>query len=69
MTSKWTGLIQIIPVAAGVFACGYHVSRIDTLFIRADAQEIEQKEMRDVCVDIHKKVTKIETILEERGHS
>ena len=56
-------------MAAGVFACGYHVSRIDTLFSRADAQEIEQKEMRDVCVDIHKKVTKIETILEERGHS
>ena len=56
-------------MAAGVFTCGYHVSRIDILFSRADAQEIEQKEMRDVCVDIHKKVTKIETILEERGHS
>lgn len=68
MSAQWSLALQMLPVAGAIFAGGYQVSRIDFLFTRADAQEIEQKEVREVCLDIHKKVTKIETILEERGH-
>ena len=68
MASQWSLAIQMLPAAGAIFAGGYQVSRIDTLFTRADAQEIEQREVREVCLDIHKKVTKIETILEERAH-
>ena len=68
MSAQWSLALQMIPVAGAIFAGGYQVSRIDTLFTRADAQAIEQREVREVCLDIHKKVTKIETILEERGH-
>lgn len=68
MSSQMPVIIQFIPIAGAIFAGGYQVSRIDSLFVRADAQELEQREVREVCLDIHKKVTKIETILEERGH-
>lgn len=68
MPSQFSLAVQMLPVAGAIFAGGYQVSRIDTLFTRADAQEIEQREVREVCLDIHKKVTKIETILEERAH-
>lgn len=68
MSAQRSLALQMLPVAGAIFAGGYQVSRIDSLFTRADAQEIEQKEVREVCLDIHKKVTKIETILEERGH-
>ena len=68
MSSQMSMVLQLIPIAGAVFAGGYQVSRVDTLFTRADAQEIEQREVREVCLDIFKKVTKIETILEERAH-
>ena len=68
MSPQFSLAVQMLPVAGAIFAGGYQVSRIDTLFTRADAQEIEQREVREVCLDIHKKVTKIETILEERSH-
>ncbi len=68
MSSQWSLAVQMLPVAGAIFAGGFQVSRIDTLFTRADAQEIEQREVREVCLDIHKKVSKIETILEERSH-
>jgi hypothetical protein len=68
MSSQLSLALQMLPLAGAVFAGGYQVSRIDSLFVRADAQEIEQKDVREVCLDIHKKVTKIETILEERAH-
>jgi hypothetical protein len=68
MSSQWSLAMQMLPVAGAIFAGGFQVSRIDTLFTRADAQEIEQREVREVCLDIHKKVSKIETILEERSH-
>lgn len=68
MSSQMMFALQFLPLAGAIFTGGYQVSRIDSLFTRADAQEIEQREVREVCLDIHKKVTKIETIIEERGH-
>ena len=63
---KIMNIVSIMPLAGVIFTGGYQVSRIDSLFTRADAQGVEQKELREVCLDIHKKVTKIETIIEER---
>lgn len=59
-------LLNVLPALGLVFAAGTQVSRIDELFTRAHAQERESEHLRDVTLEIHKKVTRIETILDER---
>lgn len=55
-----------LPILGVVFAAGRQVNRIDELFAKASAQELEQKHTGEVIVEIHKKVTRIETIVDER---
>lgn len=55
-----------IPILGVVFTAGRQVNRIDELFMKASAQELEQKHTGEVIVEIHKKVTRIETIVDER---
>lgn len=59
-------LAGVVPVLGIVFAAGAQVNRIDDLFVRAAAQEAEQRHTGDVILEIHKKVTRIETIVDER---
>ena len=64
--SSFQILASAMPVLGLVFAAGTQVNRIDDLFVKAAAQEAEQKHTGDVILEIHKKVTRIETIVDER---
>tara|TARA_R110002073_G_scaffold302919_3_gene470711 strand:+ start:461 stop:670 length:210 start_codon:yes stop_codon:yes gene_type:complete len=59
-------LTTALPIMGLVFTAGMQVNRIDELFTRAHAQEAEQKHTGEVVLDIHQKVTRIETIVDER---
>lgn len=59
-------MLSMVPVFGFIFAAGMQVNRIDELFDKAHAQERETQRTSDVVVEIHKKVTRIETILDER---
>jgi NhaP-type Na+/H+ and K+/H+ antiporter len=59
-------LASAVPLLGLVFAAGTQVNRIDELFIKASAQEADQKHAGEVMLEIHKKVTRIETIVDER---
>ena len=59
-------LLSVIPALGLVFAAGTQVNRIDELFGKAYALERENEHVRDVTLEIHQKVTRIETILDER---
>ena len=64
--SSFQLLASAMPVLGLVFAAGTQVNRIDDLFVKASAQEAEQKHTGEVILEIHKKVTRIETIVDER---
>ena len=64
--SSFQILASAMPVLGLVFAAGTQVNRIDDLFAKAAAQEAEQKHTGEVILEIHKKVTRIETIVDER---
>ena len=64
--SNLPALAMLIPLCTGVFAAGTQVNRIDELFAKAHAQEAETKLTGEVITEIHKKVTRIETIVDER---
>ena len=64
--SSFQLLASAMPVLGLVFAAGTQVNRIDDLFVKAAAQEAEQKHTGEVILEIHKKVTRIETIVDER---
>jgi NhaP-type Na+/H+ and K+/H+ antiporter len=55
-----------LPIFGVVFAAGTQVNRIDDLYAKAYVQEAEQKHTGEVVLEIHKKVTRIETIVDER---
>ena len=59
-------MVRAVPLLGLVFAAGTQVNRIDELFVKASAQEAEQKHAGEVMLEIHKKVTRIETIVDER---
>ena len=55
------GLIASAATAGSIiFQVGKESNRIDQLFTKAHAAEIERKETRDVIFDIHGKVTGME---------
>lgn len=64
--SNLPALAMLIPMCTAVFAAGTQVNRIDELFVKAHAQEVETKATGEVITEIHKKVTRIETIVDER---
>lgn len=64
--SSFQILASAMPVLGLVFAAGTQVNRIDDLFVKTAAQEAEQKHTGEVILEIHKKVTRIETIVDER---
>jgi NhaP-type Na+/H+ and K+/H+ antiporter len=57
---------SVIPLLGIVFTAGTQVNRIDDLYARSHVQEADQKHTGEVVLEIHKKVTRIETILDER---
>lgn len=59
-------IMGAIPFLGIVFSAGTQVNRIDDLFNKAYSQEVEQKKADIVIGEIHQKVTRIETILDER---
>jgi hypothetical protein len=59
-------IMGAVPLLGIVFSAGTQVNRIDDLFNKAYSQEVEQKKTDLVIGEIHQKVTRIETILDER---
>ena len=55
-----TQYIALFPICSAVFFAGYQVNRIDELFTKAHAAELDQAGMREVIFDIHGKVISIE---------
>lgn len=53
-------LLPFIPAAGLVFQAGRQSEKIDELFTKAYAQELDQKTTRDILFDIHGKLCAVE---------
>ena len=56
---KYTGLVTAL--GGLVFTAGRQSERIDELFIRAHAAELERKDVKEVIYDMHGKICAIES--------
>jgi uncharacterized protein YerC len=60
MLERITPLLPLIPVAGLIFQAGRQSEKLDELFSKAHALEMEQKGTRDILYDIHGKVCTVE---------
>jgi hypothetical protein len=60
MLERITPLLPLIPVAGLIFQAGRQSEKLDELFSKAHAFEVEQKSTRDILYDIHGKVCTVE---------
>ena len=56
---KIAPVLQFIPIAGLIFQAGRQSQRIDELFSKTHALELDQRSMRDLLYDIHGKVSEL----------
>jgi len=60
MINRIAPLLPFVPVVGLVFQAGRQSERLDELFSKAHALELEQKGTRDILYEIHGKVCAVE---------
>lgn len=53
-------IIKAIPLFSGIFFAGYQVNRIDSLFTKINTAEQEVAGTKEIILDIHGRVCRIE---------